>query len=250
MRTFTLKGLFLTTVFMLLGCLAIHAADDGLITEQVVVKLDEAGTLSDKISESDKYRITNLKIIGEINGTDQRLIREMTGCVNFGEASNGKLAILDLSDAKIVKGGDYYYYNATYKFQYCYTSDDAIGDGAFVECVSLVNITLPSSITRIGDHAFEGCGNLNNINLPSGITWIGEDAFRSCSSLTSINLPLGIRIINGGIFAGCCSLTSINIPAGVTEIGDYAFDWCPCLTSIDIPSGVTKIGKGAFRGCI
>ena len=33
MRTFTFKGLFLTVLFMLLGSLAIHAVDDGLIID-------------------------------------------------------------------------------------------------------------------------------------------------------------------------------------------------------------------------
>ena len=68
MRTFTFKGLFLTVLFMLLGSTAILAADDGLITRQI--KLDKAGTLPDKISESQKNLITNLKIVGKINGTD------------------------------------------------------------------------------------------------------------------------------------------------------------------------------------
>ena len=77
MRTFTLKGLFLTAVFMVLGCLAIHAADDDLITRQITVKLDEAGTLPDKIGSIKKYKLTNLKIVGEINGTDLRFIRDM-----------------------------------------------------------------------------------------------------------------------------------------------------------------------------
>ena len=72
MRTFTFKGLFLTAVFMLLGCLSIQAADDDLITKQITIKLDEAGTLPDKIETNKKYKITNLKIIGEINGTDLR----------------------------------------------------------------------------------------------------------------------------------------------------------------------------------
>ena len=70
MRTFTFKGLFLTAVFMLLGCLSIQAADDDLITKQITVKLDKAGTLPNKIGSSKKYLITNLKIIVEINGTD------------------------------------------------------------------------------------------------------------------------------------------------------------------------------------
>ena len=103
MRTFTFKGLFLTVLFMLLGSTAILAADDGLITTQVPIKLDEAGTLPSKISASEKYLITNLKIVGKINGTDLKFIREMAGCDVNGKETDGKLSILDLSDAKIVE---------------------------------------------------------------------------------------------------------------------------------------------------
>ena len=70
MRNFTFKGLLLTAVFMLLGCLSIQAANDDLITKQITIKLEEAGTLPNKIASSEMYKITNLKIIGEINGTD------------------------------------------------------------------------------------------------------------------------------------------------------------------------------------
>lgn len=58
MRTFTFKGLFLIAVFMLLGCLSIQAADDDLITKQITIKLDEAGTLPNKIGSSKMYKIT------------------------------------------------------------------------------------------------------------------------------------------------------------------------------------------------
>lgn len=47
MRNFTFKGLFLTAVFMLLGCLSIQAADGDLITRQITIKLDKAGSLPD-----------------------------------------------------------------------------------------------------------------------------------------------------------------------------------------------------------
>lgn len=79
MRTFTFKSLFLTVLFVLLGSLAIQAADDGLITRQITLKLDEAGTLPNMISYDQKNLITNLKIVGEINGTDLIFIREMAG---------------------------------------------------------------------------------------------------------------------------------------------------------------------------
>ena len=88
MNLSTLKTLFLTTVFMLFGCLAIQAADEGLITKQITIKLDKAGTLPDRISSSKKYLITNLKIVGEVNGTDWRLIREMAGS-NHGLGKTG-----------------------------------------------------------------------------------------------------------------------------------------------------------------
>lgn len=108
MRNFTFKGLFLAIVFIVLGSLSIQAAD-GLITKQITIKLDEAGTLPDKIGSTKKFQITNLKIIGEINGTDLRMIREMAGNDAWGDKTNGMLSVLDLSDAKIVEGGDYYY---------------------------------------------------------------------------------------------------------------------------------------------
>ena len=127
MRTFTFKSLFLTVLFVLLGSLAIQAADDGLITRQITLKLDEAGTLPNKIAVSRKNLITNLKIVGEINGTDLIFIREMAGRDFNGEKTDGKLSILDLSEAKIVAGGDAY---VRYSENY-YTSNDKLGDYAF-----------------------------------------------------------------------------------------------------------------------
>ena len=177
MRTFTLKGLFLTAVFMLLGCLSIQAANDDLITKQITIKLDKAGTLPDKITSSEMYKITNLKITGEINGTDFRIIREMAGRDYRNETTKGKLSILDLSEAKIVEGGNYYY---SYYKDIGYTSNDKIGDYAFKGCSRLTSINLPSSITEIGDYTFAECSRLMSINLPDGITTIDDCAFWGC----------------------------------------------------------------------
>ena len=90
MRNFTFKRQLLFVMFMLLGCLSIQAADDDLITKQITIKLDKAGTLPDKIGSSKMYKITNLKIIGEINGTDLRMIREMAGSDYRGDATKGQ----------------------------------------------------------------------------------------------------------------------------------------------------------------
>ena len=252
MRTFTLKGLFVTAVFMLLGCLAIHAADGDLITKQITIKLEEAGTLPSKIGDTKKYKITNLKIMGEINGTDLRFIREMAGCDYKGMGTEGKLVTLDLSEAKIVEGGDFYYGYYDYYDHHSYyytTSDDVIGDYAFSGCSSLTSLTLPSSVTSIGGHAFEKCSGLTSLTLPSSVTSIGEFAFRYCSGLTSLTIPSGVTTIDYYAFADCRGLTSLTLPSSVTSIGGYAFAWCSGLTSLTLPSSVTSIGGYAFAWC-
>ena len=245
MRNFTFKGLFLTAVFTLLGCLSIQAADDDLITKQITIKLDEAGTLPDRIGAIKKYLITNLKIIGKINGTDWKMIREMVGRGYENNTTAGKLSMLDLSEAKIVKGGGRYLsgYN-------CYTSNDEIGEYAFKDCSRLTSLTLPAGITSIGGGAFEGCRGLTSLTLPAGITSIGGGAFKDCSGLTSLTLPAGITSINYGTFEGCSGLTSLTLPAGITSIGEYAFRGCSGLTSIYVYSEkVPKMGTDVFKGC-
>ena len=249
MRNFTFKGLLLTAVFMLLGCLSIQAANDDLITKQITIKLDKAGTLPDRIASSKKYKITNLKIVGEVNGTDWNMIREMAGR-NYQESSTeGNLSVLDLSEAKIVAGGDYYYYDNLFNNK-VYTSNDEIGEYAFAYCSGLTSLTLPVGITSIGEFAFSGCSGLTSLTLPAGITSIGEYAFSGCSGLTSLNLPACITSIDKYAFSGCSRLTSLTLPAGITSIGEFAFSYCSGLTSIYVyAEKVPRIGRYAFEGC-
>ena len=248
MRNFTFKGLLLTAVFALLGCLSIQAADDDLITKQITIKLDKAGTLPDRIASSKKYKITNLKIIGEINGTDWNMIREMAGR-NYQESSTeGNLSVLDLSEAKIVAGGDYYYDDNLFNNK-VYTSNDEIGEYAFKDCSRLTSLTLPVGITSIGYDAFAYCSGLTSLTLPAGITSIGEYAFYGCRGLTSLNLPAGITEIGESTFSDCSGLTSLTLPDGITSIGISAFAYCSGLTSLTLPAGITSIDKYAFSGC-
>ena len=278
MKQIIKRGSFLTLMFMLLGCLSLYAADNDLITKQITIKLEEAGTLPDRIGSSKKYKITNLKIIGEINGTDLRMIREMAG---------GKLSVLDLSKAKIVEGGDYYCiyyeYGGNRKF---YTSNDVIGSYAFNDCSGLkevrfcindnidtylikghpyidvdcgikyyindkeiTSIEIPSNVTTLGNYVFQGCSRLTSLTLPAGITRIGKGAFWGCSGLTSLNLPAGITSIDYGTFWGCSGLTSLTLPAGITWIGSDTFKQCSGLASIYVyAEKVPKIGSNVFEG--
>ena len=247
MRNFTFKGLFLAAMFMVLGSLAIQAADDGLITKQITVKLEKAGTLRDRIGSAKRDKITNLKIIGEINGSDWSVIRYMAGRDYYDSESDGKLAILDLSETKIVSGGGRYLYD-DYNRDY-YTHDNELGSRAFYNCSGLTSLSLPSGITSIGWEAFSGCSGLTSLSLPSGITSIGSKAFSGCSGLASLSLPSGLTSIGSEAFSGCSGLTSLSLPSGLTSIDFNAFSGCSGLTSLSLPSGLTSIGDGAFSGC-
>ena len=243
MKQIIKRGSFLTLMFMLLCCLSLYAADNDLITKQITIKVEEAGTLPNKIGNSRKYKITNLKLVGEINGTDWKMIREMAGRDYWGDKTDGNLSVLDLSEAKIVEGGDYY------NNYYSYTSNDSIGRYAFSGCSGLTSLNLPDGITSIGDYAFSGCSGLTSLNLPASITDIGDGAFQWCSGLTSLNLPAGITSIGSSAFSGCSGLTSLNLPDGITTIGSNTFSSCSGLTSLNLPASITEIGFCAFYGC-
>ena len=264
MKGNTLNKQLTVLMFLLLNCFVSCSEDDNMILKTVTINLTEAGTLPDKISSSNKNKITNLKIIGDINGTDLRFIREMAGNI----IGNGNLSKLDLSKAWIVEGGEAYchkegnyYYSSNnqlgcYAFDGCFSltsiniplSVTSIGDRA-LSCTPLENINIPSSVTEIGERAFLYCDHLKSVNIPSSVTELGGGAFRGCESLKNINIPSNVTEIKEGTFCECKSLEKINIPSSVTEIGDYAFQYCESLKNINIPSSVTEIKEGTFENC-
>ena len=237
MRNFTFKGLFLTAVFALLWSLTIQAAEDGLITKQITIKLKEAGTLPDRIDASKKYLITNLKLVGEINGTDWKMIREMAGSNYNGYSTEGKLSTLDLSEAKIVKGGDYYYQNKDYNDNnnYYYTSNDVIGSYAFYDCSGLTSLTLPAGITSIGEFAFSYCSGLTSIYVyAEKVPRIGRYAFEGCASRKcTLYVPKGTydnyRLSEFGYFENIVEFDATGIDKTTTstdveEVSRYSAD--------------------------
>ena len=125
----------------------------------------------------------------------------------------------------------------------------SIKDRAFYNCSSIVNVTIPNSITSIGGNAFYGCTSLESITLPNSITTIGYGAFVDCTNLSSVIIPDGVTRIENHTFNGCTKLTSVTIPASVTEIGSYAFENCYRLVEIinkselNIVAGASEYGN-------
>ena len=116
-------------------------------------------------------------------------------------------------------------------------------------CINLVSIIIPDSVTSIGERAFEGCSRLTSVVIPDSVTTIGEKAFSSCSSLTSIVIPDSVTTIGYSAFSGCSSLTSIEIPDSVTSIDAFAFAGCSALEEITIPfvGGTKKTASDTYQ---
>lgn len=150
----------------------------------------------------------------------------------------------------------------------------AITDGAFVNCVSLTDITIPATVSVIGGIT-KGGGLLNN-------------PFYGCTGLQNVTIENGVKTIHAGAFSGCTGLKKVTIPKSVNELGygnilndssnafpstntsnfitidsgniHYKIDG-NCLISIYhkklvsgftnsiIPTYVTSIGGSAFLGC-
>lgn len=234
-------------VLLMLLCNVFVFADD-LITEQVVVTVEEPGMLPDKISELDKDRITDLKVIGELNGTDVRFIREMAGADYYNRETTGNLIKLDLLEATFVPGGDNYCLGGIFDTPQKVNSTGKC-DYFLYCCKKIKSIKIGDKVTQIGYDAFGKCSNLVDVELSSNTVSIGGSAFEYCSSLQSFVVPERVQTIAYGIFRGCVNLENIKLPESSVEILGHAFDGCRKLSSITIPQSLVNIGECAFYGC-
>ena len=212
-----------------------------------VIHVAEAGTLSDSISEAEKYTIEELVLTGELNGTDFRLLRDMCGNNYKGYITAGKLSSLDISGASIVAGGDKYLetnniylkVNSQLGAGNLYLEieqNDVFPKYAFIAC-TIKELILPNSITKIDKYAFNYCKGLSSITIPNSVEAIEQSAFNNCEDLISIIIPSSVTSIGSQAFESCTSLLSVSIPKSVTHLGWGVFSGCSSLSSIVIENG-------------
>lgn len=201
---------------------------DSLAFDTVTVKTP--GTLQSIITDSEKDKVSGLKVSGKINSDDLRFIRAMAGLNEDGFTTNANLAYLDLRDADIVSGGSPYLYTETKPEGYV-TEDNKLPDYAFYGSPTLKKIILPESLTSIGysalytanapdsvcfGHNFPaidgGIYNADTTELVS-VYKNGSGEFRILKSATTIREHA---------FRGT-SFTGARLYKNITDINDYAF---------------------------
>ncbi len=159
-----------------------------------------------------------------------------------------------------------------------------IGDGAFYNCTSLINIEFansagnPSQIKEVGVDAFYGTAWLRQqdefvlagtvllkyegkkapdqekfiVDLPDFVTIIDKNAFKD-SALEEIRIGADSKLvrIEDSAFEACYNLKEITIPRLVTYIGKRAFYENTSLQKVEFSgNAVREIGEKAFFGCV
>lgn len=118
----------------------------------------------------------------------------------------------------------------------------------------ITTIVVEEGITRIGQYNFYNCVSLKNVSLPSTLTVIGGygdmstsyGAFQACTALESITLPSNLETIENCAFKGCTALKTLSIPDSVTSLGYGAFCECTALTTVTFGDGLTETGLNTF----
>lgn len=108
---------------------------------------------------------------------------------------------------------------------------ETVEGGAFSDCYSLTEVTLPSTLTS-GGFMFNNCTNLKTVNSKCVWTKEFDFAFQNCTALESITVPEGTTEITLGVFWGCTNLKTVILPSSLASISSDAFQYCSSLTDI------------------
>ncbi len=217
-----------------------------------VVHVTKPGSLWDDIPGEIFDALIDLKVVGDINSTDIRTIRQLCGGQTNSYPAPQKMKKIDLSEARFVKGGVYYISTiekdgVTLK-EYVIEDENKIPDKMFYNCVSIETIVLPTYVTSVGKGAFFNCFDLKNITLPDQINRMETTAFGGCLSLETLKLPSKLEDMGAYMFTHCRELKEITIPEGVKMIFKRTFEETPKLAVINLPQQMQGIEDEAFFG--
>ena len=108
---------------------------------------------------------------------------------------------------------------------------------------ALVNVSLPSTLTKVGQKEFLDCIALEELIIPDGVESIPTDFARNATSLKKVVLPASLKTISATAFRYAGLEGSLVIPEGCHTIGQYAFANTN-LTSVTLPSTLgTTVGE-------
>ena len=124
---------------------------------------------------------------------------------------------------------------------------NTIAKYAFLNCISLKKIVVPSTIKEIEQEAFKGCTSLEEITVPFTGTYtdnanhnvnfyaIFGDENDVPASLVTVKLT-NVTTIYSNVFEGCSNIKNLYLPTSLTFIDHYAFNGCTSLKTVHVDS--------------
>ena len=218
------------------------------------------GTLANQIAEEDRLVTGELKITGDINSSDLKLLREMAGVDSEGNKTKGKMFSLDLSEARIVAGGNPYLVENGITHT---TADDELPYKAFYKASNLRSLKLPKTIKNYGDGALALLNRMTELQMPEetegqNYTVVENAIFNNDGTeliaMTPIargeyTIPSTVTKVHAYAMAGCSKLTKVIVPETVTEMGREVMLNCSGLSQLRSESRTPPtVGASAFEG--
>lgn len=194
------------------------------VVDQVVVELEEPGTLSAKLGDAINS-INSIKISGPMNGDDIVALRQM---LKLGVNELLDFQHVDMEDATIVDGGTMMWTNA-----------DCLPDQMLYPAFSLYTFIAPKNLKEIGAYTFSNCQNLKVLKLPETLKKIGALAFLAVG-LEEISIPDSVEFIDQQCFA-YCTTKKIHLSKNLNHIGVAPFYGASELEEIELPAVVPPV---------
>ena len=253
-----MKKILLAVCALLMATLAF--AQD----EPVVIDNTTPGKLAQTLG-AEMYTITNLKVTGNINSDDVATLRTMAGFMPENVPSDwyesaeiisdyghdtplGNCAVLDLSEAHLVKGGKAYYTNEYLGDTYSIESDGKANKYMFDRCYKLVSLTLPNELKRLPRQFVSRCPLLVNLQIGNNVTTIDDYSIHDNPYLLSLTIPEGVTTI-GRDACESNGIEELTLPNSLTTIDYFTFAFNTNLKTIHFGTGLKEIAYGAFKGC-
>lgn len=120
--------------------------------------------------------------------------------------------------------------------------------GAFYECESLKEITIPKSLITSGGAVFEKSG-LKTVHFEEGVSTIPYGLFSECESLEEIVIPDTVTVIEAYAFKGDTNLKKVKLSNTLQKIDIFGFYKCKSIKEIVLPDSLTILESGAFSNC-
>lgn len=116
-----------------------------VMAKHVNIKVKQPGQLAERIKKHEKYSITSLKLSGQLNAEDVRVLRDLCGRDTLGNETPGRVNHVDLRNVTFVSGGHpFFYADQNYSVRSSHYLPDCLFDKCAILSVPCVFMISPT----------------------------------------------------------------------------------------------------------